>query len=62
MTTKFDVFLYELTRLCEQHKVVLSPDTYDNLQVWNWDGKEPVLQFPDIEDLTPVPVASKPKP
>ncbi len=49
---KATVFLEALQALCKQHKVLLAPEGYDRLQLWDLqEGDEPI-HASDIEDCT----------
>ncbi len=49
---KAAMFLTDLQALCRQHQVLLAPEGYERLQLWDLqEGDEPI-HASDIEDCT----------
>lgn len=52
MTAKFDKFIGALEALCREHEVIICPNMYDSLQVWDAKKGESPIQSNGIEDKT----------
>lgn len=52
MSDKFETFKRELEELCVKHGVVVIPEMYDALEVWDAEPGEIAVAFGDMRDCT----------